>query len=60
MIQRCLLTLIPGLLLVLTTAIPNIAFAQKSNSSVADNLAAAKELSAVSGRPILAVAGSAT
>lgn len=49
--------LFSALLVLLIGAIPSFATAQKKGSNVAANLDAAKEISALSGRPILAVAG---
>lgn len=57
MTNKSFLPLFSGMLVLLIGAIPSSAIAQKKGSKVAANLEAAKELSAMSGRPILAVAG---
>lgn len=57
MTNKIFLPLFSGLLVLLIGAMPSSAIAQKKGSKVAADLEAAKELSAVSGRPILAVAG---
>lgn len=55
--NRTFLPVISGMIVLLLSAIPSFALAQKKSSKVAQSLEAAKELSAMSGRPILAVAG---